>query len=355
MDDDWLWDRSGKRDPEVERLERALAPLRYTERDTGAAPGIPIVRATRRMSRRVRVAAFCAAGAAFSLLVILVIGDESSVRRPSPPAEARRVAPLIPRLEPMPENGDASFGVVRVAGVPRLGGAPMEATGELHVGEWLETDAVSRAHLEVATLGTIEVTEGTRLRLTATGPERHRLDLARGFISARVIAPPRVFVVGTPSATAVDLGCAYTLSVDDTGAGLLRVTWGWVALEEGSRASFVPAGASCATKPGQGPGTPAFDDAPTTLREALHRFDFEQGGEAAATAAMAAARRRDALSLWHLLARVDEALRPAVYKRLAALGPPPPSVTEAAALRLDPAALEAWRDQLLRRDTRITW
>jgi hypothetical protein len=354
MDDDWLWDRSGKRDPDVERLEHALAPLKYRERADPVAPVVPIAKA-RGLSRRAQVAIFSLAGLAFAAVVILMIGDEESLRRPSPPAEARRVAPFIPRLEPTPADSDAAFGVVRVAGVPRIAGAPMEATGELHVGEWLETDGASRAHLEVATLGTIEVTEGTRLRLTASGPEQHRLDLARGFISAKVIAPPRVFVVGTPSATAVDLGCAYTLSVDDVGAGLLRVTWGWVALEEGSRASFVPAGASCATKPGQGPGTPAFDDAPASLRDALHRFDFEQGGESAARAAMTAARRRDALSVWHLLARVDEALRPVVYKRLVSLAPPPQSVTEAGALRLDPAALAAWRDQLLRLETRITW
>jgi hypothetical protein len=348
MDDDWLWDRSGKRDPEVERLERALAPLKYKERPE---PVVPVPRP------RFGVRALAAPVGAVVVLAIAAM-FVLQYRPPVAPPLVRHVAPFVPKPgpdQPPEPPSESGFGVVRVAGVPRIAGVPMEATGELHVGEWLETDAASRAHLEVATLGTIEVTEGTRLRLTATGPERHRLDLARGFISARVIAPPRVFVVGTPSATAVDLGCAYTLSVDDAGAGLLRVTWGWVALEEGSRASFVPAGASCATKPGQGPGTPAFDDAPTPLREALHRFDFEQGGEAAATAAMSAARRRDALSVWHLLSRVDEALRPVVYKRLAALAPPPQSVTEAAALRLDAAALEAWRDQLLRRETRITW
>jgi ferric-dicitrate binding protein FerR (iron transport regulator) len=349
MDDDWLWDRSGKRDPDVERLERALAPLKYRERPERAVPVARPRFGMRSLAAPVGVVAVLAIAALFVL----------QYRPPVAPPLVRHVAPLVPRAgpdqPPEPAPSDAAFGVVRVAGVPRIAGAPMEATGELHVGEWLETDADARAHLEVATLGTIEVAEGTRLRLTASGAQRHRLDLARGFISAKVIAPPRVFVVGTPSATAVDLGCAYTLSVDDAGAGLLRVTWGWVALEEGARASFVPAGASCATKPGRGPGTPAFDDAPSPLREALHRFDFEQGGESAARAAMTAARRRDALSVWHLLARVDEALRPEVYKRLTALAPPPPSVTEAAALRLEPAALEAWRDQLLRKETRITW
>ena len=32
MNDDYLWDRSGPPDPDVERLEQALAPLRYRHR-----------------------------------------------------------------------------------------------------------------------------------------------------------------------------------------------------------------------------------------------------------------------------------------------------------------------------------
>ena len=32
MNDDYLWDRSGPPDPDVARLEQALAPLRYRHR-----------------------------------------------------------------------------------------------------------------------------------------------------------------------------------------------------------------------------------------------------------------------------------------------------------------------------------
>src|SRR5690348_17673015 len=32
MSDDWLWDRSGPPDAEIERLEKTLAPLRYRHR-----------------------------------------------------------------------------------------------------------------------------------------------------------------------------------------------------------------------------------------------------------------------------------------------------------------------------------
>ena len=78
--------------------------------------------------------------------------------------------------------------------------------------------------------------------------------LDRGEIRARIWAPPRLFFVNTPSATAIDLGCAYTLQVDDRGWGKVRVETGWVAFEHKGRESFIPKDAMCATRPGVGPG-----------------------------------------------------------------------------------------------------
>jgi len=65
--------------------------------------------------------------------------------------------------------------------------------------------------------------------------------------------------VNTPSALAVDLGCAYTLQVDDSGAGLLRTRMGWVGFsaEWAGRVSF-RRGAVGETRPGIGPGDALF-------------------------------------------------------------------------------------------------
>src|SRR5207344_3028121 len=106
------------------------------------------------------------------------------------------------------------------------------------------------------------------------------LELAHGTLSALIWAPPRLFFVDTPSATAVDLGCAYTLTVDDAGAGLLRVTAGYVALEHEGRETVISRGQMCATRRGAGPGTPFVADAPAPLRRALDRFDFENAAAA---------------------------------------------------------------------------
>jgi hypothetical protein len=184
-----------------------------------------------------------------------------------------------------------------------------------------------------------------------TRATEHRLELARGRMSAHIWAPPRLFFVDTPSAVAADLGCAYTLEVDDAGASLLRVTSGWVALQLRDRESIVPAGAACATRPGIGPGTPYFEDASETFRAALTKLDFETGTAPAADDSLlkgllAEARVRDTLTLWHLLYRVEGNDRALVYDRLAALAPPPAGVTREGVLQLDAEMLRLWKGHL---------
>jgi hypothetical protein len=156
--------------------------------------------------------------------------------------------------------------------------------------------------------------------------------------------------VDTPSAVAVDLGCAYTLEVGEDGQGLLSVVAGWVAFEWQGRESFVPAMAMCVTRPGLGPGTPYFSDASEDFQNALAIFDVAESGSDARGAALqttlAKSRKRDALTLWHLLARTDGDDRRRVYSRLAELIPPPPQVTPEAVMSGDRAALALWWEKL---------
>ncbi|HJR06201.1 MAG TPA: FecR family protein [Pyrinomonadaceae bacterium] len=239
-----------------------------------------------------------------------------------------------------------SWEVARLSGAPSIDADRMGSSGRLGVGEWLETDANSRAQIKVADIGQVEVDPQTRIRLVETGLTEHRLELARGRMHAAIFAPPRLFFVDTPSAVAADLGCAYTLEVDDKGGSLLHVTAGWVAFEAKERESMVPAGAACRTQTGTGPGTPYFEDASQQFLDALTQFDFASGGANALHIILAEARPRDTLTLWHLLARVEGDERVRVYERLAVLAPPPASVTREGIMLLDPAMLYDWKAEM---------
>jgi hypothetical protein len=146
----------------------------------------------------------------------------------------------------------------------------------------------------------------------------------------------------------VDLGCKYTLDVDASGAGLLHVTLGWVGLQWKGRESLVPAGAICATRAAQGPGTPYFEGATPEFVRAVSVLDAGREAERAAAVTMLIdhARPLDAITLWHLLGRLDSASAARIYDRLAVLMPPPAGVPKDRVLRGDASALGAWWEAL---------
>jgi hypothetical protein len=256
-------------------------------------------------------------------------------------AAAALVAVLIGRSIP------TSWDVAPLAGRPLLGAKPLAGSGRLRVGDWIETDDSSRALIAVGRIGQVEVKPASRIQLVDARPDDHRLALAHGTIDAKVEAVPRLFFVETPAGTAIDLGCAYTLTTDSLGNGRLHVTAGEVEFEGTrgggkSRSSRVPFAVAMQTRSGAGPGIPFVEDAPAPYVRALTLFDFGGGGARAARTIIALSRPQDALSLWHLLQRVDSSLRGAVYDRLAALVAPPRGITRKAAVALDSTALESY-------------
>jgi hypothetical protein len=338
---DYLWDGSGKPDPDVVALERALAPLRHA----ASPPSFAQVR--RRSARPVWLAAAAVValgvgGAAWSGLLGFDAPRLEASRLGLPWAASSRAA----QTAPSPDTPWCCHGV---QGTARLEGQPLAAPRLLGVGEALETEAGSRVALRVADIGKVVLEPLTRLRLAETGAQ-HRLVLERGTIAAKVDAPPRLFVVDTPAGRAVDLGCAYTLSVDARGGAELRVESGWVALEHAGRSAYVPAGARCATDPTEGPGLPRFEDAPPGVVVAVERLGARADADAVrreAKGLCASARPRDTLSLWHLLDRTaDEGARRLLHGCIARLAGASAAPARDAVVRGERDALDRERERL---------
>lgn len=247
----------------------------------------------------------------------------------------------------MPETPQpilASWQVETLAGMPRIGEG--DAASHLAVGQMLETDAKSKAKIKVADIGSVEIAPNSRVRLVGTSSNEHRLALERGQLHAKIFAPPRLFVVDTPSGKAVDLGCEYTLQVDRIGNSVLRVTGGFVALEDNGRESIVPAGMMCLTRKGKGLGTPFSAETNAEFRKALERFDFINGSSDAVQLLLAKADFDDMVTLWHLLSRVPKNDRGAVFDKLAGYVTPPAGVTREGIMNLDKKMLTAWRAEV---------
>lgn len=283
QDDQYLWDRSGPPDPTIVELERELSQY-------AAQPP----RVTGRRPRFVRWAAIAAA---------MVLG----------------------------------IAAWRFTRPPELSPWQLDSGRTLGLGEKVTTGPGQHARLEASGVGTVRLDPNSALQVVRSGVADQRLSLTRGTLHALIWAPAKSFAVDTPAGTSIDLGCAYSLTVDGDGAGLVLVSAGWVAFQAGRTESFIPAGAACRTRRKSGPSLPYFTDASPAFADALLRW--EHTGEVAAL--LGAARPRDALTVWHLLQRTQStALRGQVARRFAVLVP---QVDAAALERGDAAAInQAW-------------
>jgi hypothetical protein len=317
--DSYLWEGSGPADPEIARLEGVLGRLQHR----GTPPVLPVRPPVSRQRTFGVPMVWLSAAAAIVLL----------------PAIAWVLMGL----------GGSSWAVVAISGMPAIGDRGIESDGRIARGEWLVTDATSRARISVGNIGRVEVEPNTRLQLVTAGRQEHRLALDRGTIHARIWAPPKFFYVNTQSAVAIDLGCAYTLHTDAAGNGMIRVTEGWVGFERDDRETYVPEGAVCSLGP-RGPGIPRYEDAPSGYGAALTVLDAGAAAVGDRAAALdhvlTTARRRDVLTLWHLLAHGSRDERGRVYDRLAQLVPPPREVSRERILAGDRDALRTWWNRL---------
>lgn len=324
MSDDYLYDRSGS-DPEVAQLEELLGAYQHGEplRELKGSPVRPL-----RARRIALIVAPLLAAAAVILVVVL--------RRTE---DAPKVAAAC--------QGDTGFAFNVTGGSASCAGGAA-SSGSLTVGAWFETARDGVANVKVADIGEMTVFGDSKLRLVGTGPNEHRLELARGKLSAHVVAPPRIFIIDTPAVTAVDLGCAYDMEVDADGRTHLRVSTGAVSLEgKAGRTAYVLAGHEVEVIPGRGPGTPIAVDTTPAVRTAVAKLD---AGDAAGLPALVdAAEPNDMVTLWNVVARTEGAQRAQAVSKLESFAQLPGDVSRDRVLAGEPAALDAWREAIIAR------
>jgi hypothetical protein len=298
MNDDYLWDKSGDPDAEVQKLEMLLG------RCASNAP-IPDFKRVAVIRRR-RLWPFAIAA---TLILCAILG----VIRFYTPAN---------RWRAIQESGTAE--------VPH---------SLLRAGDVVRTKNGS-VRLQSPSVGTIDLAANTTVRLIENRSRRHRLALAAGTIHAKTTSQPGVFIIETPNARAIDLGCEYTLTIAPNGGGELHVIAGWVDLTHGFEQSLVPQGASATIASDGSLTVPVFDDAAPAFHEAMRKHDV--------ATIVALARTRDAFTLLNLFRDSTPEERMLLYNRLKQLVPPPPSITPESIRYWTPESTELWWRPILR-------
>jgi hypothetical protein len=292
----YLWDPHAPIDVEVEALERALAPLRFEHRRRA----LTLPPAPRTAPWRQRTLAIAAT------IALVAIGTAGLWKwRESWPSG--RAWPLVLR-----------------------DGARFESQATLALDRPIAIGPQSSARADIARIGEMIIEPASAVTLIETSSTRHRVALERGAIHVRVWAPPGRFGVRTPGGTAVDLGCIFSVSVDEKGQASAHVQTGWIELYNAWGESLIPAGAIGTMTASSAPTVPVYEDATPAFTTSVRAFQNagDDGTRMALVDHLArSARARDVLTLLMLAKDATPRVKRALLERAAQLRPPPAGLT----------------------------
>lgn len=312
-DSNYLWDGSGPPDPNIQSLEDILRPLRHSphlspqqilNKATNISPIFAKHNAhshTRswRNTRAFLIAALILFATTFGLVLWLNQETEPTHTQIAKNTQANHHQTLT------------EWPMLRYSGSQQM---PQVLT----VGQWLTTAENERAQLQVADIGTLDISEGSRIRIkhSITHTE-HRLELDHGTIKAHVDAPPKLLVIESDLGQIVDMGCAYTLAINKNNEGYLHVTQGAVVIEQPSKTIhtntitkklpiYLPAGARVESNQDHGLCLPFFDDSDAALIRAIRQIPHTPIPMSLLPIPMSLFQRpQDSLTLWYALERVE--------------------------------------------------
>jgi hypothetical protein len=214
----------------------------------------------------------------------------------------------------------------------------------LAIGATLATDRFESAMVRIARIGTMQVLGGSSVTLRSTSSNRHRLVMQEGSVRVSVWAPPSSIAFRTPAGDVIDMGCEFELSVTRD-ASHVRVSSGWVQLDNLHGETLVPAGASSLMTERVRPGVAVYDDALPGFREAVRAHEADPSDPIAVERIVELARTRDVLTLLQL-ARLRSRAIDRFVARAAELFPPPDPADRARALSGDGIAIDRWKSAL---------
>lgn len=228
MPDEYLWDRSGELDPEIDQLEKQLGKYRCEQHQFYAPKSVWHWYAV-------------AAGVVIALMA------------------GWQYWPTTPSDWIM--NGQ-TLAVNRVIGIDK----PTE--------------------VEVGSIGRLNFKPGSRFRILKSAVDEEVMELLEGSFDALIIANPYVFRVVTEPARLDDLGCAYEVSLNDQGNGKVAVSSGWVRVNGRDQESLVKQGYEVDLIKGQAPSIPRRTEvsSETDVLQLLHQLWREKQPELRARA-----------------------------------------------------------------------
>lgn len=235
--------------------------------------------------------------------------------------------------------GQAGWKLQTVKGTVRIGKSNVSVGNVLSDSEKLVTGPGGSAQIEVPNFGLISLTQNSVVNKV----NKNEIQFLQGKIYVnKNIGTSSLFSIvcfgtKTKSLTSYD---SYNIT-NNLQTASLSVYSGLVEVSGNKFSAYVPAGFTCEINKRNGLGIPYSENASPYMIEALRNYTF-RGQQYAITQILSAAQKSDAVSLWHLLARVNAMYKTTIFNQLASYVTPPEGLTQNSSFSLASKQMLNW-------------
>lgn len=230
-------------------------------------------------------------------------------------------------------------------GLVTINDGPAHNNQKLSKGDLITTGEGSSATIEIQNIGKIKLSpESSIERLEADNTAK----LIKGNLQISTESENDYLYLQVPRASVESyyLSNDYSISMDEIGNVITKVTSGWLQVVSENSISILPEGYSIRILEGKGISIPAFHISSSIVPAWLDQYLFEGGKTETLNLILDASKEVDAITLWNLLKRVILGHRGLVYQKLNEYVPHPEGVTKEGALTLNEEMMHIWLEEI---------
>ncbi len=235
--------------------------------------------------------------------------------------------------------GKSGWKIQTVKGTAMIGKSDVSTGSVLSDGEKLVTGPGGSAQVEVPNFGLISLTQNSVI--SKDGKDGIQFLHGKIYINKTVRTSDlfSIICLGAQAKT-LDAYNSYNIT-NNLQTASLSIDSGLVQVKGSNFSAYVPAGFTCEINKTNGVGIPYSENASPYMVQALRSYTF--GGQQYAIAqVLSVAQKSDAVSLWHLLARVEAKYKATIFSQLASYVSPPSGLTLNSSLSLNSTQMMSW-------------
>lgn len=222
-----------------------------------------------------------------------------------------------------------------------------DSMNSFYLDEKIITDAKGNVVIAIPELGKITLEPKTEIELVNDKENESRIFLSKGKVNVSTFKQQGHFSIETPNAIFVENLTNFSVEHISNGITRIEIFSGLLTVITSKDSFALPSKYMCNIITKSSYNVPHHTDAKLQLITGLKELDGGIISHEVIAQIVDASNESDALTLWHLLKRVNRIYRPRIIDKLNEFFPTPPKVTKEGVLDLNRKMLKTWWNEII--------